>query len=449
MSKAKRKWLSMIAISLILAITACGGNGTGKSADNGNKDTSEKADSSNGSKSDAASVKLGVTWAGSQVRHDATLAALDLYASQNPNVTFEPSYMGFDTYFTKLATLSAAHNLPDIMQIDTGNLMDYALRGQLADLSDGIDTSNINDQLLFAGVVDGKQYGIPLGANSMTFMYNKTAFDKLGIEIPEQGFTWDELLAIAREVQPQLEKGKYFMMDLSMATGTTESDKYEIYQLAKGKGFIHTPDGKFNIDRDTYLEFNKLFSDLRKEGIVPPANVTAGHKQYDPQLDLFMNGTILVQREYSAAFPTFESVHPGQFTMSPVPSDSNPGGFLLPSQFFTVSEESAHLDEAKKFIDWFVNDKEAGQTLQLVRGVPVSKPVLDDLAPNLDTAAQAQIDIIDRVAMNANPFSSRPKGYGTWTDEWTRVSQAVAFDKLSPEEAFEELKRKWDEIIRQ
>jgi ABC-type glycerol-3-phosphate transport system substrate-binding protein len=238
------------------------------------------------------------------------------------------------------------------------------------------------------------------------------------------------------------------MQDLSMATGTTESDRYEIYQLAQGKGFIHTPDGKFNIDRETYLEFNRLFAELRKEGIVPPANVTAGHKQYDPQLDLFMNGTILIQREYSAAFPTFESVHPGQFAMMPVPSAKGPGGFLLPSQFFTVSSESKYLDEAKTFIDWFVNDKVAGQTLQMVRGVPVSKPVLDDLMPSLGDDAKAQIDIINRIAQNANPFTSRPKGYGTWTDEWTKVSQAVAFEKMTPEEAYDELKKKWDEIIK-
>ncbi|MCC3372010.1 ABC transporter substrate-binding protein [Cohnella sp. REN36] len=438
MTKARWLGLGATALSLVLVITACGAN---------SNDSKGSANSPSHSKAGSA-VQLGITWAGSQVRHDATLAALDLYSKSNPDVTFEPTYMGFDTYFTKLATLSASRNLPDIMQIDTGNLMDYALRNQLADLSGGIDTSNMNEKLLSAGKVNGKLYGIPLGVNTITFMYNKAAFDKLGIQVPEKGFNWDEWVKIAKETKPKLEKGKYFMMDLSMATGTTESDKYEIYQLAYGKGFIHTPDGKFNIDRDTYIQFNKLFADLRNEGIVPPANVTAGHKQNDPQLDLFMNGTILVQREYAAAFPNFESVHPGQFAMTLVPSASNAGGFMLPSQFFTVSQNSKYPDEARKFIEWFVNDKEAGRALTLARGVPVSKPVLDDLSQTLDATAQMQIDIIDRVATDANSFSSRPKGYGAWTDEWTKISQAVAFDKMAPEKAYDELKKKWDEIIK-
>jgi len=439
MSKARKYWLISTSLVLALAISACGGAGS--------KNPQGSPASKEGKKSGSA-VKLGITWAGSQVRHDATLAALDLYSQKHEKVTFEPNYMGFDTYFTKLATLSAARNLPDIMQIDTGNLMDYALRDQLADLSGGIDTSSMNDKLLAAGNVNGTLYGIPLGANAITFMYNKAAFDKLDIHVPEQGLSWDEWLKIARETQPKLEKGKYFMSDLSMATGTTESDKYEIYQLAQGKGLIHTPDGKFNIDKETYIQFSRLFADLRKEGIVPPANITAGHKQYDPQLDLFMNGSVLVQREYSASFPTFESVHSGQYAMTRVPSASNSGGFILPSQFFTISKNSQSQDEAKAFIEWFVNDKEAGRALMLARGVPVAKPVLEDLQSSLDETAKAQIEIIDRIATDANPFSSRPKGYGAWTDEWTKISQAVAFDKMTPEKAYDELKKKWDEIIK-
>lgn len=435
--KVNKKTLVLPALAVLLMSSACGGNNGASSSESG-----KPADSG------GSNVKLQITWGGSQARHDATLAAIDQYSKKNAGIAFEPSYMGFDTYYTKLATLSAARNLPDIVQIDTGNLMDYAVRNQFAELSEGIDTSKINEKLLSAGVVDGKQYGIPLGANAMTFMYNKTALDKLGVNVPEQGFAWDELINLAKEIQPKLEKGKYFMQDLSIATGTTESDKYEIYQLAKGKGFLHTPDGKFNIDKETYIEFNNLFADFRKEGIVPPADVSVGHKQYDPQLDLFINGTILIQRDYSASFGAFDSVKPGQFAMMPVPRAEQSGSFILPSQFFAISENSKNKEQAKAFVNWFVNDLEAGRTLNLVRGVPVSSPVLDDLAGSLDASSAAQVDIINRTSEVAQPFSSRPKGYGAWTDEWTKISQSVGFGKTAPEAAYDQLKRQWDEIIK-
>ncbi|MFD0681127.1 MULTISPECIES: ABC transporter substrate-binding protein [unclassified Paenibacillus] len=439
MLQTKKGILGIAVLSTLLVASACSTSGKGGT---------EIASSSSPNATSGVAVKLGITWAGSQARHDATLKALELYKQKNANITFEPSYMGFDTYFTKLATLSAARNLPDIMQIDTGNLMDYALRGQLADLSSGINTKDIDKNLLAAGVVNGKQYGIPIGANTITFMYNKPAMEKLGVTVPEKGFSWDEWIQKGRELKPKLEQGRYFMQDLSIATGTAESDKYEIYQLAQGKGFVHTADGKFNIDRDTYIAFNKLFADLRREGIVPPPDVTAGHKQYDPKLDNFLNGTVLVQRDYAAGFPAFDSVHPGQYAMTLVPYAKQSGAFLLPSQFFTVSKDSKSLDDAKKFVDWFVNDKEAGQTLNLVRGVPVSKPVMDVLLPALKESDKAQADIINRTMPQANAFSSRPKGYGTWTDEWMKISQAVGFGKMTPEQGYDELKKKWDELIK-
>lgn len=437
MRKSKIATLSVTVLCMMLFIAACGSSGStnpNNGANDGNNNNSK--------------VTLGVTWAGSQARHDATLKALDMYAESNSNVAFEPDYMGFDTYFTKLATLSAARKLPDIMQIDTGNLMDYAMRDQLAEISDTIDTTNIDEKLLSAGKVNGKQYGIPIGTNTITFMYNKTALDKLGVTVPDEGYSWDEWVAIARDIKPKLEAGKYVMQDLSIATGTTESDKYEIYQLAYGKGFLHTPDGQFSIDKETYIQFNELFAQLRDEGIVPPADVTAGHKQYDPMLDNFLNGTILIQRDYAAGFPAFDSVNPGQYAMTLVPHALESGGFLLPSQFFTISKDTANLEAAKSLINWFINDLSAGQTLGLVRGVPVSSDVLKDLESSLSEADLAQVDIISKTAPEAQAFSSRPKGYGAWTDEWMKISQAVGFGRMTPEEGYDELKKKWDEIIK-
>lgn len=447
MRKSKVVTLTVAMLCMIMiVITACGSGGNTGSNKGSNTGSSGSNNVANEEGKTDQAINLGITWAGSQARHDATLEALDIYEQNNSGITFEPTYMGFDTYFTQLATLSAARKLPDIMQIDTGNLMDYGMRDQLSEIS-GIDTSNIDEKLLSAGVVDGKQFGIPIGVNAITFMYNKVAFDKLGVTIPEEGLSWDEWIAVAREIKPKLEPGNYVLQDLSIATGTTESDKYEIFQLAYGKGFLHTPDGQFSIDKDTYIAFNELFAELREEGIVPPADVTAGHKQYDPMLDNFLNGTVLVQRDYAAGFPAFDSVHPDQYAMTLVPHALQSGGFLLPSQFFTISKSTEHLEEAQSFIDWFVNDVTVGKVLDLVRGVPVSSIVLEELETSLSSSDLAQVEVIDKVAPEANAFSSRPKGYGAWTDEWTKISQAVGFGMMTPEEAYEELKKKWDEII--
>lgn len=430
----RKKTAAMLSVlGLSLTISACGsGSPTAQPAQGGDK---------------KSEVKLRITWAGSQVRHDATLKALDAYTKLHPEVKFEPEYMGFDTYWTKMGTLSAARNLPDILQIDTNNLMDYAQRGQLLDIGSGISASDIDPSLIKAGNVDGKQYAIPIGANAIALHYDKVMLEKLGIQVPDQGFTWDELIKLAREVKPKLDKGKYLLQDLSVSIAGNETDKYEIYQLAQGKGLLHTPDGKFNIDKDTFVKFNQLFAELRKDGIVPPIDVTVANKENDPKLDNLLNGTIMIQRGYAASIGAIDGVKPGQFGLMVTPKAVKSGSFLLPAQFFAVSKESKYPEEAKKFIDWFVNDVEAGKILGLSRGPQVSKKVSEALTSTYTDVEKQQIDLIQKTAPIANEFNSRPKGYGSFAGEYNKISQQIGFGKITPEQGFDELKKKWQETV--
>ena len=54
------------------------------------------------------SVTLRISWWGSQTRHDRTLAAIELFESQNPGVKIEPEYMSWGDYWIRMATLMAA-----------------------------------------------------------------------------------------------------------------------------------------------------------------------------------------------------------------------------------------------------------------------------------------------------------------------------------------------------
>ncbi|MCJ8013430.1 extracellular solute-binding protein [Paenibacillus sp. KQZ6P-2] len=427
-------WISLlIVLSIVLAITACG-SGKPKNAAS-TEESSRKAQG-------GEAIKLRIAWAGSQARHDATLKALDLYTKKNPNVSFEPEFSGFDGYYEKLTTQSAAKNAPDIMQIDTYNIVQYASRGQLADLS-SVNVADVDPNLVSAGKYKEQQVGIPLGKNATGFIYNKAVLDKLGVKLSEN-MTWDDLFKLARDIQPKLEKGKYSLADLSM-----DPDAYEMFQLSKGKGFAHTADGKFNIDHETWTEFNAILDQLRKEGVVPPADITVTYKQFDPKQDLLLNGTVLFLSTYAAGFGGFDNVSPNTFALTPAPSGEKSGGWLVPSQFFTVSSNSKHAEEAKKFLEWFINDTEAADALMLSRGVPVSAKVLEYVSPKLSGSDKAQIELLDKTAANANKFSSRPNGYWNFRMDFIKIMQEVAFGKTNPDLGFEAAQKKYAELIKE
>ena len=64
------------------------------------------------------------SWWGADIRHEATLAAIEAYEEENPGVQIEAEYQGFEGYQQKMMTQLAGGTAPDLVQIDNVWLMD-------------------------------------------------------------------------------------------------------------------------------------------------------------------------------------------------------------------------------------------------------------------------------------------------------------------------------------
>ncbi|MFJ5621588.1 ABC transporter substrate-binding protein [Peribacillus loiseleuriae] len=425
-----KKWMYLlVTIVLALNLAAC-------SAKTQNNEKASKRGSDE-------KIKLRIVWWGSQDRHDATLKVLKLYEEKNPNVTFETEFSGWDGYWDKLATQSAAKNAPDIIQMDAQYLQEYASRNILADLSEGIQTENINQTLLDSGKTKDKLYALPLGNNAIGMVYNKSALEKLGSPLPKVGWTWDDLFNLAKEVKPKLEEGKYVLRDL-----TYEAGSYEMYQLSKGKGHLTTEKGEFNIDKTTWLEWVGIFEDFREKGIVPPAEIVVSEQEKDTKRDLLLNGTVLIKQGFAAEFPAYDSVKPDTFALVPAPKDKEAGGYLKPSMFWSVSQNSAYKKEAKEFIDFFINDPKAAELLGITRGLPVSEAILEKMIPSFTESDKIGLNMINETAPTAQTFNGGPKGWGVFVqNNYKQIGEQLIFNKLSPKQAYEELQAKFKETV--
>ena len=79
---------------------------------------------------------------------------------------------------------TAASNLPDIAMVDNPKVPLLAEAGLLTTTDDnGLDVSSISQNILSAGVVDGKTYGVPIGANTLGLYYNPTVLEEAGVDI--------------------------------------------------------------------------------------------------------------------------------------------------------------------------------------------------------------------------------------------------------------------------
>ncbi|KEZ49537.1 hypothetical protein AZ46_0213510 [Metabacillus indicus LMG 22858] len=403
---------------------------------------SASSNSASSSDEKGSSSKLRIVWWGSQERHDATIKVLELYKKKNPDITFEMEYSGWDGYWDKLATQSAAKNAPDIIQMDAQYLQEYATRNQLAEL-DKVNTGDVDESLVDSGKYNDKLYAVALGNNAYGMVYNKSAFEKLGVSLPESGWTWDDLFNMAKEIQPKLEEGKYVLRDF-----TFDASIYEMYQLSKGKGHLSKEDGSFNIDKQTWLEWVNTFKELRELGVVTPPDVTVSEQEYDPKQDLLLNNTVLIKQSFAAQFPSYDSVQPNTFALVKAPMSKDAGGYLKPSMFWSVSEHSKNKEEAQKFIDFFINDPEAAEILGVSRGIPVSKTILDTMKESFEQSQLSQLTLIEETAPDAQTFNGGPKGWGDFQNNgYRQVGEELSFGQIEPEAAYEQLKQVFEDMI--
>jgi multiple sugar transport system substrate-binding protein len=421
----RRQKLALAVLSAVIGLSLAGCGGA----------SGPKAQVENQATTGNQPIKLRIAWWGGQARHDATLKILDLYTKKNPNITFEPEYSGFEGFVDKLSTQAAAKNAPDIMQIDANWLADWNARGQFADLS-SINIKDIDPSLLPAGKYKDKQTAIPLGNNAWGIMYDKSALDKLGIAQPKDGWTWDDYFKLAHEIKSKLDNDHYVLQD-----GTLRWEMYTSYQLSKGKGYPATPDGKFNYDRDTWLEWVKIFSDLRKEGIVPPPDISVSDKDLDPKLDILTTGKIIFKAVHAAQVTSWDSLKPGSIGVQSMPKAQQAGSWLKATFYFTVSQDSKHKEEAKKFIDWFINDPEVGEIAGTTRGIPVSSKIVAQLQPKFTASDKLTVDMINKSTVGAQQYYPSAKGWSNFNEkDFKDITQALVFGKITPEKSFEDLK---------
>ncbi|MDF2961283.1 MAG: extracellular solute-binding protein [Paenibacillus sp.] len=427
MKMVSKKWtLAALSTVMALSLAGCGGAAPEQSA-------SKAPAADNAGKQ----IKLRISWWGSQPRHDATLKILELYKQKNPNVTFESEYSGFDGYIDKMTTQAAAKNAPDIMQLDSAWLADWNARGLLADLSK-VNVKDIDASLADSGKYNGKQTAVPIGKNAWGIVYDKGSLEKLGFQLPKDGITWDDFFKLTRDVKQKLGKDQYVIQDLS-----TNWEAYWSYQLSQGKGYAITPEGKFNYDKDTFLKWANIFSELRKEGIVPPADVATGDKELDPKLDLMLTGKIIFRVAHAAQASSWDSMKPGNIGVYSMPKAAQAGGWLKATFFFAVSQDSKNKEEAQKFVDWFINDPEAGAISGTTRGVPVSSKILGQLQPKFTAADKLTVEMIEKTAMNTQKHLPTPKGWDVFvTKDYKGIGEALIFGKTNPEQAYNDLKKK-------
>ena len=355
-----------------------------------------------------AETDLRVAWWGGQERHNNTMKAMDAYAAEN-GITIGYEYNSWGSYFDTLATQSVGKNLPDMLQMSTTDIINYAKNGQIIDLyqfvdAGIIDLTYVDSASLSGGVVDGMLAGFTTGTNTVTVIYNKAIFDKADVEYPADDWTWSDYIETVKAIYE--------------ATGI-QSD---IPFLTEARWVVETWVRAFGYDffSEDGTSLPWANDDAVKAAIAACIqDIADGVKAgwfIDPEVQLAWSTTeenYIVQGKSACAFllSNYYGVYAaaldaedGELGMAMLPTvdeGTQSGMYLNPNMYWTISSNSEKPEEAAKLLNYMINSTAAAAIIGTDRGISLSSAVRDYLASSEDTDVYTT-DVLNYVSSVSN-----------------------------------------------
>lgn len=208
MSKMKRILAFLISTAIVLSAAAgCSNSSEGSSGESSNETASSNTGAST---EEEITLKVMTYMTPPEETTDDPLAEAPLYeqlfqeyTDEHPNVKFEITYTP-QSYDEKLAALFSSGDGPDLFWYHPGTLSTYADQGLLQPLDELIDGPNGMDYSdVYEGncmYYKGNFYGWGPVTLPQLLYFNKTLFDEANVEYPNEDWTWDDLIAAAKDL---------------------------------------------------------------------------------------------------------------------------------------------------------------------------------------------------------------------------------------------------------
>ncbi|WP_368659021.1 extracellular solute-binding protein [Metabacillus halosaccharovorans] len=415
------------ALSMIvgLALTGCSSSSSGESSEG----------SSGG---DDVTVKLMHLWpSGSSKQHNMIVNDIAAeYEKANPGVKIEQEILSNEQYKEKLKVLSASNELPDVGMTWAAGFLDPYVKGNKFAPLDDILEGGLKDSFIAgtteAYAVDGKTYGLPLELNISPVYYNKKIFEKYNLEVPE---TYEDFKNIVKTLadngvtpitlgNKDRWTGSLWYMYLADRLGGPEtltnainrSGTFEDPALVKAAEEIQNLVGM-----DAFVKgFNGLSNDEAKG---PFMNEQAAmYLMGSWELPNYTTNEDVPQEfRDSVGFFKFPTVEGGKGDIN-----SFVGG---PGVGLFVSEDSEVKEEAKKFVEFFVQ-KWGERSVTDAGVIPATK---------VDTASvdlpQMYIDVLDELSNASNiTLYADVQMSASVAEEHLNMIQALFGGEVKPEE---------------
>ena len=407
MLRRGRKWIALLFAGIsCLSLAACGEGGR---------------NSGSGGKTGATQINI---WIQSVNQPDYFMGWFEKeFETENPDIDLNFIPQASSVLSTSLDVSLAGNNAPDMAVTWGGTILPTLAAGnRVTDISDIMaDKEDDMINLALLNKVDGKHYGAPIFGFANVIYYNKTVFDSLGIEPPENYNEWKEISATIRAEKDNRGRSVYQPLTTAYAYHLMQSIHGRTMTEAQLNALIqpYSADVPNPFDNDGFRNGFSWVAQMAGDGIfadgITGMDISGAQDNFVQQKSLMISGPSIDLLALSAncqfEIGTFLMPDPpAQYAAAETPTSKVAGIY---TDVLCINAKSEHQDECKKVIEYLYTEKAQEKLLDFFM-MPVLKNVGTDnvsstVRQTFDTAFKPFYDEVNQHGMTVYYMNYFPK----------------------------------------
>jgi len=358
--------------AVVLLVAACGTNDGGGAGTSPGSSSGAPAPASQGPAVSAGAVSGELTvWAMGNEGTKLTVLA-DAFMAENPDVKVNVTPVDWGQAVTKLQTAIGGKQTPDVSQMGTDMMGQFAQTGALEAVPANIDPSQFFESAWNTGVVDSVAYGVPWYVETRALYWRKDLAEKAGLTAAPTN--WAELTAAAKALK---DKGG---AKWGISLGTKNWQELMPFVWSNGGDVMAADGSSFAFDTPEFTDALTAYDSFFEDGLTPksvpegfditPAFVSGTHP-------MFVSGPWHLSLIDEAGGADFAN----KWEVAPLPGkDKAPGTSFIGGSNLVVFKDSPNKDAAWAFVQFLSRPDIQAKWYETVTDMPAVKAGWDEAA---------------------------------------------------------------------
>ncbi|MFI6284716.1 sugar ABC transporter substrate-binding protein [Streptomyces sp. NPDC051018] len=355
------------------------------------------------------------------------------YQKKNPNITVKVTPVGWDVAHQKLVSAAAAGNLPDVTQMGSTFMGEFAELGVL----EPVDTTVFKKDDFFpaawdGNVVNGEVYGVPWYVDTRVLYYRTDLAGKAGVQ--KAPANWAELSALASAYQDKA-KTKW---GISLQPYNLDAwQNWLPFFYSAGGELIK--DGKPALDSEAAVKSLTEYASYFEKGL--------SKKSVQPGYDVIKDfGNDSVPMFLSGPWQTTNIAEnqpqlKGKWAAAPLPSGTSSTSWAGGSSL-VVSKDSEHKAAATEFIKYLTEPANQADWYVRTTDLPSNKAAWDE--GKLASDPNMKVFRTQMESAKAVPALAKWAEIGSKIDA---AIESVTQGKATPEQAAKKMQSETAELV--